>query len=207
MPLPGEESLQRAIEALKGMAKAQRAREDRERVRAWREWLDEARSSDQGAVYWWLGGEGFTPPVVFLTQEDGTPTSDVAKMDALVCRAWAPINQKYQHAPEPCPEAFLRAYGRHIPRVPMHLQPLTGERLCRRLRRMKPSALGLDGWSLGDLRALPRGLLNWLAALLRVVEDHACWPARLAVVYTALMPKDGPPGALNTRPLTMLSTI
>ena len=61
-PLPGEESLQRAMEALKGMAKAQRAREDRERVRAWRKWLDDAWSSDQGAIYRWLGGEGFTPP-------------------------------------------------------------------------------------------------------------------------------------------------
>ena len=144
-PLPGEESLQRAMEALKGMAKAQRAREDRERVRAWREWLDHAWSLDQGAVYRWLGGDGFTPPVVFLTREDGTPTSNVAEMDAPVRRAWAPINQKYEHTPEPCPEAFLRAYGRHIRRVPMHLWPLTGERLCRRLRRMKPSALGLDG--------------------------------------------------------------
>ena len=204
--LPGEGPLQGAMEALKGMAKAQRAREDRERVRAWREWLDKAWSADQGAVYRWLGGEGFTPPVVFLTREDGTPTSDVAEMDALVRRDWAPINQKYEHAPEPCPEAFLRAYGRHIRRVPMHLQPLTGEKLCRRLRRMKPSALGLDGWSLGDLRALPRGL-HWLAALLRLVEDQGCWPARLAEGYTALVPKDGPPGALNTHPLTVLSTI
>ena len=71
-----------------------------------------------------------------------------------------PINQKYEHAPEPCPEAFLQAYGKHIRRVPMHLQPLTGEKLSRRPRRMTPSALGLDGWSLGDLRALPRSLLD-----------------------------------------------
>ena len=49
---------------------------------------------DQGAVYRWLGGEGFAPPVVFLTREDGTPTSKVAEMNALVRRAWAPINLK-----------------------------------------------------------------------------------------------------------------
>ena len=56
-------------------------------MRAWRDWLDEAWSADQGAVYRWLGGEGFTPPVVFLTREDGTPTSDVAEMDAMVRRS------------------------------------------------------------------------------------------------------------------------
>ena len=39
------------------------------------------------------------------------------------------------------------------------------------------------------------------------MEDQGCWPARLAEGYTALVPKDGPLGALNTRPLTVLSTI
>ena len=61
-PLPGEEAFRRAMEALRGMAGAQRAREDGEIVRAWREWLDHAWSSEQGAVYRWLGGEGFAPP-------------------------------------------------------------------------------------------------------------------------------------------------
>ena len=33
------------------------------------------------------------------------------------------------------------------------------------------------------------------------------WPARLAEGYTALIPKDGPQGPLNTRPLTVLSMV
>ena len=72
---------------------------------------------------------------------------------------------------------------------------------------MKPLALRVDGWSLGDLRALPPWILDWLAALLQLVESRRCWPARLAEGYTALVPKEGPPGALNTRPLTMLSKV
>ena len=72
---------------------------------------------------------------------------------------------------------------------------------------MKPSALGLDGWSLADLRSLPDRLLGCLADLLQEVERLGKWPTRLAEGYTALIPKEGPPGPLNTRPLTVLSMV
>ena len=72
---------------------------------------------------------------------------------------------------------------------------------------MKPSALGLDGWSLADLRSLPDRLPGWLADLLREVERLGKWPTRLAEGYTALIPKEGPPGPLNTRPLIVLSMV
>ena len=49
--------------------------------------------------------------------------------------------------------------------------------------------------------------LAWLADLLREVERVGRWPARLAKGYTALIPKDGPPDSLNTRPLTVLSMV
>ena len=80
-------------------------------------------------------------------------------------------------------------------------------RLRKGLSRMKPSALGLDGWSVADLRSLPDRLLGWLADLLREVERIGKWPTRLAEGYTALIPKEGPPGPLNTRPLTVLSMV
>ena len=96
----------------------------------------------------------------------------------------------------------------------MHAQPLTGERLSRRARWMKPSVLGLDGWSLQELRQLPMrlldwlaNLLDWLANLLQLVEERGRWPSALAEGYTALIPKEGPPGPLNTRPLTVLSMV
>ena len=46
-----------------------------------------------------------------------------------------------------------------------------------------------------------------MADLLREVERQGRWPLRLAEGYTALMPKEGPPGPLNTRPLTVLSMV
>ena len=69
---------------------------------------------------------------------------------------------------------------------------------------MKPSALGLDRWSLADLHSLPDRLLGWLADLLPEVDRLGRWPARLAEAYRALIPKEGPPGPLNTCPFTVL---
>ena len=63
------------------------------------------------------------------------------------------------------------------------------------------------GWILADLRSLPDELLGWLADLLREVEQLGKWPARLAEGYTALIPKEGPPGPLSTHPLTVLSMV
>ena len=128
-------------------------------------------------------------------------------MDGLLQDAWRPINRKYASDPQPDLAAFVRRYGSHVRRVPMIASRLDCPRLRKGLSRMKPSALGLDGWSLADLRSLPDRLLGWLVDLLREVERLGKWPTCLAEGYTALIPKEGPPGPLNTRPLTVLSMV
>ena len=128
-------------------------------------------------------------------------------MDGLLQDASCPINRKYASDPKPDPSAFLCRYGHHVRRVPMIASQLDGPRLRKGLSRMKPSALGLDGWSLADLRSLPDRLLGWLADPLREVERLGKWPTRLAKGYTALISKEGLPGALNTRLLTILSMV
>ena len=154
-----------------------------------------------------MKGESFAPPVTFLVRPDGTPTANLREMDSLLQDAWRPINRKYAEPAEPDPAEFLRRYGRHVRCVPMFSGPRTGRRLRRALMRMHPSALGLDGWSLEDLCALPDQLLELLADLLREVERQGRWQLRFAEGYTALIPKEGPPGPLNTRPLTVLSMV
>ena len=84
---------------------------------------------------------------------------------------------------------------------------LDGPGLREALSCMRPSALGRDGRSLADLRSLCNKLLGWLADLLREVERLGKWPARLPEGYTALIPKEGPLGPLNTRPLAFLSMV
>ena len=153
------------------------------------------------------GCRGTTPPVAFLPREDGTATSHIPEMDALLQRVWGPIDRKYADQPEPDVDRFMEAYGHHLRCVPMVSAPLTGERLSQRARPMKPSALGLDGWALQDLRALPPDLMDWLAALLGVVERTGRWPGALTRGYAALVPKEGPPGALHTCILTVSSIV
>ena len=165
--------------------------EDRERLRAWRSWLEEAWSTDQGAVYQWLKDESYAPPVTFLSRPDGTGTANLGEMDGLLQDALRLVNRKYADSPEPEPVALLRRCGHHVRRVPMVASQLACRRLWRGLARMHPSALGLDGWSLADLRSLPDQLLTWLADLLREVERVGRWPARLAEGYAALIPRMG----------------
>ena len=200
-------SLRRLSAALAGKVRATLRAEDKDRVQEWRAWLEDSWSSDRGAVYRWLKGESYAPPVTFLTRPDGTATANLAEMDALLQDAWRPINRKYALDPEPDPAAFLHRYGRHVQRVPMIALQLDGPRLRKGLSRMKPSALGLDGWSLADLRSLPDRLPGWLADLLREVERLGKWPTCLAEGYTALIPREGPLGPLNTRPLTVPSMV
>ena len=63
-----------------------------------------------------------------------------------------------------------------------------GCHLRKCLSRMKPSALGLDGWSPTDLRPTPNRLVDWLDDLRREPERLGKWLARLAKGYTALIP-------------------
>ena len=154
-----------------------------------------------------VNDESYAPPVTFLSWPDGTATANLAEMDGLLQDAWRPINRQYAADAEPDPTAFLRRYGHHVRRVPMIASRLDGPSLRKGLSRMKPSAMGLDGWSLADLRSLPDMLLGWLADLLREVQRLGRWPTRLVAGYTALIPKDGPSGPLNTPPLTVLSMV
>ena len=199
--------LRRLCKTLAAKVRATLRAEDKDRLHEWRSWPEEASSSDQGAVYRWLKDESYGPPLTFLSRLDGTATANLAEMDGLLQGAWCPINGKYAADPAPHPTAFLRRYGHHVRRIPMITSRLESPRLRKGLSRMKHSALGLDGWSLAALRPLRNRLLGWLADLLRAVECLGKWPTRLAEGYTTLIPKQGPPGPMNARPLTHLSMV
>ena len=87
--------------------------------------MEEASSSDRGAMYRRLKDESYAPPVTFLSWPDGTATAHPAQMDGLLQDAWRPVNRKYATDPEPDPAAFFRRYGHHTWRVPMIASSLT----------------------------------------------------------------------------------
>ena len=192
------EALRRLRKTLAGKVQATLRAEDQGRLCEWRSWLEEAWTSDQRAVYRWLKDEYYAPLVTFLSGPDGTATANLAETDGLLQDAWRPRNRKYATDAEPDPAAFLRRYGHHVRQVPMIDSRLDGPRLRKGLSRMKPSALGLDKWSMADLHSLPDRLLDPLVDVLREVEPRATQPSS---------PRRAPPGPLNTRPLTVLSMV
>ena len=80
-PLP---SLRRLCTTLAGRIRATLRAEDKDRLHEWRSWLEDASSSDQGAVYRWLKDESYAPPVTFLSRPDGTATSNLTEIDGLL---------------------------------------------------------------------------------------------------------------------------
>ena len=199
--------LRRLRTTLAGKNRATLRAKYKNRLQGWRSSLEESLSSDQGAVYRWLKDESYSLPVTFLSKPDGFAMVNLSEMDGLLQEAWRPINRKYATDPDPDPAAFLPRYGHHVRRVPMIASQLYRPGLRKGLSHMKPSALGLDWWSLADLRSLLNRLLCWLADLLREVEHVGTWLTRLAEGYMALIPKKGPPGPLNTCPLTVPSMV
>ena len=207
VPIPAAEHLEATNRALQRLVRDQARRGDAARTSAWKARLVEEMSVRPGAVYRWLWEEEFSRRVFLLARPDGTPTGNVQEMDELLQAAWGPINRKYAEASQPDPAAFLAWYGHFLRRVPMLHKSLTGGYLRKRLRFMHPTALGLDSWSLGDLRSLLLRLLDWLAELLTLIEVTGRWPDVLACGYTALIPEPGEEGPLGTRSLTVLSVV
>ena len=60
---------------LAGKIQASLRAEDKDRLHEWPSWLEEASSSDQGAVYCWLKDESYAPPVTFLSKPEGPTTA------------------------------------------------------------------------------------------------------------------------------------
>ena len=140
MPAQGElEELQRLVQQ---QVAAQIRQEEKERREAWQAWLAREWGTRPVAVYRWLRDDAFAPPLVFLARPDGNAMVNIREMDGLLREAWAPINQKYAEAPEPCPEAFMAKYGHHLRKVPMLASQMTGRLLRNCPCAMSPSSMG-----------------------------------------------------------------
>ena len=88
------------------------------------------------------------------------------------------------------------------------LSPITAADLSDRAR-WRGGTHGLDGWRYRELRLLPYSIWELLATFLNALEadPDPTWPRALSWGSIPLLPKEGPPGPLNLRPLTILSVI
>ena len=91
-----------------------------------------------------------------------------------------------------------RREGHGLGPCTMLAEPLRRDYLLHCLVAMRLSAMGLDGWSLQDLQALPHRDLEWLGQLPTVVREPGRWPAAVTPRCTSLIPKLGEEGPLGT---------
>ena len=98
---------------------------------------------------------------------------------------------------------WLASLGQ-LPRFPERT-PWTAARVRAIVSAMKRGkAPGLDGWSVEELQALPDDLLLWISEYFTAVEDAGRWPAQQCRPEGVLLPKDGPEGADERRPIWLL---
>ena len=101
---------------------------------------------------------------------------------------WVPLWRR--ETPADLPEEWLAELD-GLPPFPARVPWTTGivRSLLRRMPRRK--AVGLDGWSVPELRLLPDEILAWMAEMLEVVERTGRWPEDLRCPEGLLPPKGG----------------
>ena len=72
----------------------------------------------------------------------------------------------------------------------------------------KPTAAGLDGWVLNEIKALSLSWFIGLALVLRQIETVGQWPQGLLDAYIAMIPKaEGDSTPIGQRPLCVLPVV
>ena len=116
--------------------------------------------------------------------------------------AWWGIWSKPQ-ATKPLSDSWLQ-HLRALPPFPAY-KALTPRQLGRVLKTYSAAkAAGPDGWQIKELKLWRGPLLEWVAALLALVEDTGVWPQGLCRGETILLPKGGTSDPLDRRPITLL---
>ena len=69
------------------------------------------------------------------------------------------------------------------------------------------SSRGVEGWSVSELKRLPRPLLDDLATLLNTIELTGAWPAALEEGLVTLISKGEGAHPSALRPITIMSAV
>ena len=148
----------------------------------------------------------FEPPLSIIKKENGAFTGNVQEMDTILRSKWSTIFCKHDDEhPAPEVQPFMEEYGRYLTMVEQQLVPLTVEQVEKTLGKMKDNgAAGLDGWKPGEMKRLPKTILEYLVLFYDVVERTGKWPATLGWAAVTLIPKGEGAEPLEQRPLSVM---
>eukprot|EP00973_Karenia_brevis_P089695 12399023-Karenia_brevis.AAC.1 len=122
--------------------------------------------------------------------------------------AWLPIFQKYSQDTEPDWGAFSARFGDYFRCHPMDMKDLTGMDIQGILAKMRTGqSLGLDGWRMQELKALPLPVLDALAELFNLIEKCGRWPSILEQALITLIPKGQGAGPGDLRPISVMGAV
>ena len=192
--------LERAIEQQYQLKRAQRLSS----------WKRSMRSSVSDQSQWFAKRR--RRQVLPVAADSGQTTASLSGRAKIIREAWSKIYSAHQHG-EPSLRSFLDKYGPTLKRAVVDLPTLDGEMLRRKIKDTKVSSPGMDKWGIEELKAIAAwapSLFDWLARLLRVVEDKGTWPDPLTHGAVCFVPKelDGEiPTAMQHCPITILSSV
>ena len=187
---------------------AEQCRAQQHRREEMQRWTRQQWVAERGRVYALCKDEE-SKPLTMLQRQDGTFTSEVSEVDALLRGFWLQTFQLYTHIPAPTWEAFAAKYSAYFPKGErMRHRKLTPQDLREVLRRMNSgTSIGPDGWRAAELKQMPDLWLQRLCDLFDVVEQLGRWPQSLAQGLIAPIPKADGFSPKDTRPITVMSTV
>ena len=91
--------------------------------------------------------------------------------------------------------------------TPFLMEAVCGEGLYAQAQRMRPSAGGLDGFLVQELKALPKELWHLRAEVENLGEAAREWPMAQYYAYQAYDTKENDGNALSSRPLRIYNLL
>eukprot|EP00971_Amphidinium_carterae_P215225 4271580-Amphidinium_carterae.2 len=186
-------------QAVHNAIRAERWRRITLRKAEWRSELNFANGANAAARRVTRGAQ---PRLRVLTVGTQAYTCPEMQGDKL-CEAWDPIQQGTQD------NIVLPDIWRNVKHARCTLPRLVASDLVTQLKKVRHnSACGPDWWRPHELRALPEAAMASLAAVLNSMEAEQVVPEALSSGWVCAIPKVGSvSGALNVRPITILSLI
>ena len=133
--------------------------------------------------------------------------TDPNQIDDHLINQWATIHDGQHHQAAALKANYHDAYDHHTYHaLPYHVTKITAQDLLDTFAESDPKAVGMDGWSLQELRLITLPVAQHLADLLNTIEEGADWPHQLlhAKIHQQLKDPAKPRTALNHRGLTIL---